>query len=38
MNHAKIQAISDAIANGTYRINSERVASKLFERETALFG
>ncbi len=32
-NHEKVEAIKAAIANGTYKINHERVAAKFIERE-----
>jgi flagellar biosynthesis anti-sigma factor FlgM len=38
MNHAKIEAISKAIAEGRYSIDPNKLAGNLFNAETALFG
>ena len=38
MNEAKIEALRDAIAKGTYKVNAGQLAGKLFNAEAALFG
>lgn len=39
VNEAKVESVRSAIANGTYQVNSERIADKLLqsERELARF-
>ncbi len=34
MNREKVDAIKEAIANGTYRINARRIADKFIEQES----
>lgn len=36
MNEAKIKALREAISAGTYQVNSEQLASKIFDFERAL--
>ena len=38
MNEAKVETLRDAIAKGTYKVDAERLAGKLFNAEAALFG